>query len=156
MVREAYGSNSGRNCVKVELSFCRCVWPRQVQAFHEIQEFSNALTKMEKQAEKESRVNFCRCVWPRQVQAFQEIQAFTNDSNHRKNDTPNFCRCVWPHQVHASRHAVLRRTFSYGTSYLIGGSLQGFLLQRCHTEKDKKTQRKEERTAVSSRGRDTF
>ena len=41
MLREAYGSNSGQNCVKVELSFCRCVWPRQVHAFHEIQEFSN-------------------------------------------------------------------------------------------------------------------
>ena len=41
MVRDRCGSNSGRNCVKVELSFCRCVWPRQVQAFHEIQECSN-------------------------------------------------------------------------------------------------------------------
>ena len=53
MVRDRCGSNSGRNCVEVELSFCRCVWSRQVQTFHEIQEFSNERKKLHEKAKQQ-------------------------------------------------------------------------------------------------------
>ena len=53
MVREVYGSNFGPNCAKVELSFCGCVWPRQVQVPHEIHEFSHERKKLNKKAKHE-------------------------------------------------------------------------------------------------------